>query len=376
MVVVAGEVCAGSARQGTHPHPLPPPPSRASDLSALLVLLRPFFDRVAKAKTAKLVRSVLDGVAAIPGKEADLLALCEAVVEWAGREKRNFLRLRTLLRQGCVLLKMGRAAASLAVLAPLLREAKRLDDKALLVEAHLLEAQDQHALANGPKARAALTACRSAAASLYVAPDLQAEIDGTAGALHAEERDYRTAFSYFFEAYEGLHSLGSKGAVVPLKHMLLCKVLQGEGGDVAAIVAGKPGLAYPGTEVEAIKAVAAAVSARSLALFDRAMAAFPAELEGDPFAKVHLARLAGELLQSNLLRLLEPFSRVEIAHVAALIDLPAPRVEAMLSSMILDKKFAGTLDQGNGVLLVFEKTEPDVRAGGGLRGCAAWGGLV
>lgn len=108
-----------------------------------------------------------------------------------------------------------------------------------------------------------------------------------------------------------------------------------------------------------MKAVSKAHEDRSLQEFQTTLTSYEGQLVADPVVHNHLSSLYDTLLEQNLCRLIEPFSRVEIAHVAELIKLPIATVEAKLSQMILDKKFSGTLDQGAGCLQVYEEEPED-----------------
>ena len=64
-----------------------------------------------------------------------------------------------------------------------------------------------------------------------------------------------------------------------------------------------------------------------------ALQAHQEELVNDAVVHAHLAALYEALLQQNLARLVEPFSRVEVAHLAALIKLPLQTVLDKLSQV-------------------------------------------
>ncbi|KAE9448895.1 hypothetical protein C3L33_19192, partial [Rhododendron williamsianum] len=227
---------------------------------------------------------------------------------WTRTEKRTFLRQRVEARLASLLMESKEYSEALALLSSLIKEVRRLDDKLLLVDIELLETGNNR-----------FTERNSS----------------------REEKDYKTGYSYFYEAFEAFNALEDPRAIYSLKYMLLCKIM------------------YQGPEVDAMKAVAHAHAQRSLRLFETALRDFKAQLEEDPIVHRHLSSLYDTLLEQNLCRLIEPFSRVEIAHIAELIELPVDHVEKKLSQMILDKKFAGTLDQGAGCLIIFDDPKTD-----------------
>jgi len=160
------------------------------------------------------------------GTGIERVELCNEVIQWAKEDKRTFLRQSLEARLIALYYENKLYDESLKLISSLLKELKKLDDKGLLVEVQLLESKTYHALSNLPKARAALTSARTTANAIYCPPKMQAALDLQSGILHAaDERDFKTAFSYFYEAFEGYDSIDSPKAVTALKYMLLSKIM-------------------------------------------------------------------------------------------------------------------------------------------------------
>lgn len=334
---------------------------KAKELSELIIYTRPFLNMVSKAKAAKLVRNLIDMYLDLEAGTGEEIRLCTENIEWAKNENRTFLRQALEVRLIGLYFEKARYTEALSLGAQLLKELKKLDDKQLLVEVQLLESKTYHAISNLSKARAALTSARTTANGIYCPPKLQATLDMQSGILHAaDERDFKTAFSYFYEAFEGYDSIDSPRAIISLKYMLMCKIMINAADDVNNLITGKLALKYAGKDIESMKAIAGASQKRSLADFQKILETYKEELIDDAFIRSHLDILYDNLLEQNLSRIIEPFSKVQIDHIAHLIKLPKDTVERKLSQMILDKKLSGILDQGLGALILFEAKPTDL----------------
>lgn len=334
---------------------------KADELGTLIKETRPFLQCISKAKAAKLVRSLLDQFLELADAEmsAPAIQLCQECIAWAKEDKRTFLRQALEARLTALYVDSRMYTESLQLGSRLIRELKKLDDKQLLMEVQLLESRTYHSLGNIQKSRAALTSARTTASGIYCPPKLQASLDLQSGILHGEENDFKTAYSYFYEGFEGFDSIDHPKAILGLKYMLLSKIMLKTPEDVQAVITGKLALRYSGPHIEVMKCIATASSNRSLKEFQDVLNRYKHELTEDLIIKRHFKKLYDNLLEQNLCRIIEPYSKVEISHVAELIALDVQVVEKKLSQMILDQKLKGILDQGSGVLIIFEDTPKD-----------------
>uniref|UniRef100_A0A3B1J481 Proteasome 26S subunit, non-ATPase 11b n=1 Tax=Astyanax mexicanus TaxID=7994 RepID=A0A3B1J481_ASTMX len=149
------------------------------------------------------------------------------------------------------------------------------------------------------KARAALTSARTIANAIYCPPKLQTALDMQSDIIHAAERkDWKTVYFCFFEAFEVYDFIDSPGPI-----MLNLPE------EVQAWISGKLALLYAGGQTDALKCVAQANKNRSLANFQK----------------------------QNLIRVIEPFSRVQITHTSGLIKLSKGDVERTFILIIFEE---------------------------------------
>ncbi|WVN89132.1 uncharacterized protein L203_104348 [Cryptococcus depauperatus CBS 7841] len=330
---------------------------RSQDLAQLVTESRVFMSRISKAKTAKLIRALLD---LFPAGSRELqMQVTEDYINWASQEKRVFLRQSLQIKLISLNLELGEYRKALTMTETLLKELKRLDDKIILTEVYLLESRAAHAIQNLSRAKTALTSARTTANSIYCPPLLQAQLDIQSGAINADDKDYKTAYSYFFEAFEGFSQTSEKDrrALEALKYMLLCKIMMGLPDDVFPILLTKSATPYAGEDVEAMKATAVALKERSLDMFNTALREYKKQLQQDPLIRSHLALLYDTLLEQNLIRVIEPYSVVELVWIAEEVGQSVQVVEEKLSQMILDQVLNGILNENKGTLEVHDRIE-------------------
>jgi 26S proteasome regulatory subunit N6 len=138
-------------------------------LQALFLAIRPFFVVIPKSRTAKIVRALIDLIIAAPEltalHEKNLAAakaagahavapvsiqvtVCIDAITWCQTEKRTFLKQRIQSRLAALYVKLRQYADALPLIARLIKEVKKFDDKLLLVEVFLIESRAQLHLQN------------------------------------------------------------------------------------------------------------------------------------------------------------------------------------------------------------------------------------
>lgn len=261
-------------------------------LKALILVVQPVVLQIKKSKTSKLMREILDTMAQSPNTLDLQIELCLFLIKWCVEQNKNFVRHKIEIRLAKLYFEKELYRDSIKSIDSVLDEARKLDNKHLLVEIQLTESKVYFALQNYARSKSALTACKAAANAIYCAPLLQADIDAQAGAINAEDLDFKTAYSYFYEAFEAYHQNESpKLAIKNFQYMVLCKIMLNSNEEVSGLLNGKHGVKYAGAEVTLMKKIADAHKQKSLKEFTKVLQENDAEIKRDKTITAHVQNL-------------------------------------------------------------------------------------
>ena len=262
-------------------------------------------------------------------------------------------------------MEQHRYSEAIDIIKRLTHELRKVDHKSQFIKVHLIESRTYRGLGDFSRAKASLTAARTNAAAVYAPPLLQGHLDLESGILFNDDGDYHTASSYFAEAFDACLNAGDKHAIDALKYRLLCRVLDGKASECPAIEAAAAislqnskivGI-QRSSEIKTMMKIARASEEKSLHQLNKVINECRADLDADPVISSNVKNLIDSLEEQHLLRIVRPYSAVQLTRIAELIHLDVEQVEAKLVQMILDHKLKASINQADGILNIFDDEE-------------------
>ncbi|GMT18659.1 hypothetical protein PFISCL1PPCAC_9956, partial [Pristionchus fissidentatus] len=332
---------------------------RTADLLWTLTACRAVLPFLGKAKASRMLRTLLDFCLQTEEMKDRKILLCNECIEWATSQKRTFLRRSLQARLIRLYNDNGSCTIALEMAGKLIKELKKMEDRDLLVEVVLEESKAAFALNNPNKARTSLVMAKTVSNTAFMTPILQAAIDLQSGILAAEDNDFRTAYSYFYESFENFESLpaSTNDCIKTLKYMCLAKIVLDEPEHIKILLTGKR--KFESVHLEAMKALGKAFEKRSLSMFHETNAKYEKELRADVVIAHHTTRLYDKLLEKEVIRVVEPYDVVDLDHLVNRIGLPMEKIERSVSALILDGRIKGVLDQSAHTLTVYRTASSD-----------------
>lgn len=91
--------------------------------------------------------------------------------------------------------------------------------------------------------------------------------------------------------------------------------------------------------------------------FERLLSDNRKAIMDDPFIRYHVETLLRNIRTQVLLKLLRPYTCIRLSFISSELNIPAPEVEALLVSLILDESIAGRIDQVNGIIVLDRQSQ-------------------
>ncbi|CAG2158702.1 unnamed protein product [Oppiella nova] len=179
------------------------------------------------------------------------------------------------------------------------------------------------------------------------------------GKMHLREGEYEKAHTDFFEAFKNYDESGSPRRTTCLKYLVLANMLMKSGINPFDSQEAKP---YKNdSEILAMTNLVSAYQNNDINEFEKILRTNRKTIMDDPFIKEHIEDLLRNIRTQVLIKLIKPYTRIQIPFISKELNIDVCEVENLLVSCILDNTIEGRIDQVNQVLELNRSTNSAAR---------------
>lgn len=179
------------------------------------------------------------------------------------------------------------------------------------------------------------------------------------GKMHLREGEFEKAHTDFFEAFKNYDESGSPRRTTCLKYLVLANMLMKSGINPFDSQEAKP---YKNdVEIVAMTNLVTAYQNNDINEFENILKVNRQTIMEDAFIREHIEDLLRNIRTQVLIKLIKPYTRIQIKFISGELNIESGDVESLLVSCILDNTISGRIDQVSGVLELDKSTEGSAR---------------
>merc|ERR1719326_449380 len=153
--------------------------------------------------------------------------------------------------------------------------------------------------------------------------------------------------------------LGSPRRTTCLKYLVLANMLMKSGINPFDSQEAKPYKNDP--EILAMTNLVSAYQNNDINDFEKILKQNRETIMDDPFIREHIEDLLRNIRTQVLIKLIKPYTRIQIKFISGELNIESGDVESLLVSCILDNTISGRIDQVSGVLELDQSSEGSAR---------------
>ncbi|KAJ8943976.1 hypothetical protein NQ318_013557 [Aromia moschata] len=169
-----------------------------------------------------------------------------------------------------------------------------------------------------------------------------------------EKESLRKPIPTFFEAFKNYDESGSPRRTTCLKYLVLANMLMKSGINPFDSQEAKPYKNDP--EILAMTNLVNAYQNNDINEFEFILKQNRQNIMDDPFIREHIEDLLRNIRTQVLIKLIKPYTRIQIPFISTELNIDVSEVESLLVSCILDNTIQGRIDQVNQVLFLERAT--------------------